>query len=263
MPVGALERVARLPAPLLRPWRRVARRWRRWAADPARLVAAARRGPFWRVAPLRRNFGVGAGQPIDRYYIESFLAEHAGDVRGRVLEVADDTYTRRFGGERVTCADVLHVRPGHPGATIIADLTAADHIPSDTFDCVILTQVLQFVFDTRAVLHTAHRILRPGGTLLATIPCTSRISTYDEAQWGEFWRVTSMGAGRLFGQVFPADGLEVRAYGNILTAVAAMHGVVTAELSRHELDHRDPDFEVLIAVRAVKATAVPSATTPG
>jgi hypothetical protein len=37
----------------------------------------------------------------------------------------------------------------HPGATIVGDLTRADHIPSDSFDCVNLTQTLQFIYDVR------------------------------------------------------------------------------------------------------------------
>ena len=48
---------------------------------------------------LSRDFGFDRGTPIDRYYIESFLSTHASDIRGHVLEVADNTYTRRFGGD--------------------------------------------------------------------------------------------------------------------------------------------------------------------
>ena len=61
-------------------------------------------GPFGRLhrlKPFRPLFGFGYGQCIDRYYIEKFLAAHAADIYGRVLEVADNSYTRRFGGTRV------------------------------------------------------------------------------------------------------------------------------------------------------------------
>ncbi|MDP2660390.1 MAG: methyltransferase domain-containing protein, partial [Dehalococcoidia bacterium] len=125
-------------------------------------------GALRRLQPTSRMFGTDRGRCIDRYYIENFLASHAPDIRGLVLEIGDDTYTRRFGGDRVAKSDVLHFQQGNPGATIVADLTCANHIPSESFDCIILTQTLQFIYDVRAALATLSRILKPGGVLLAT-----------------------------------------------------------------------------------------------
>jgi SAM-dependent methyltransferase len=205
-----------------------------------------------RIVPVRPRFGFGQGQCIDRYYIESFLDRYAADIQGHVLEIADSVYTRRFGGERVTHSDVLHVTPGHPGATIIADLTKAHHIPSETFDCIILTQTLQFIYDVRAVLLTLHRILRPGGVLLATFPGISQIARYDMERWGEYWRFTSLSSRMLFTEVFPEDCVTVQTFGNVCTAIAFLHGFISAELSQRELDYYDPTYEVLITVRAIK-----------
>ena len=104
------------------------------------------------VRPIRRDFGWREGQPIDRYYTEEqFLAEYKNDIRGRVLEIGDNRYTLKFGGNRVVQSDVLGF-PGSSGPTIQADLTKADHIPSALFDCVILTFTLQFIFDVRAAI---------------------------------------------------------------------------------------------------------------
>ena len=74
--------------------------------------------------------------PIDRYYVEKFLTKEASSVHGRVLEIGDNAYTMQFGGNKVTQSDILHVKEGNPKATIIGDLTSADHIPSNAFDCV-------------------------------------------------------------------------------------------------------------------------------
>jgi len=41
-------------------------------------------------------------------------------------------------------------------------------------------------------------------------------------------------------------------YGNVLAATAFLHGLAAEELTREELDHRDPDYELLIGVRAQK-----------
>lgn len=189
---------------------------------------------------------------IDRYYIERFLQEHAGDIRGRVLEIADSRYTHQYGGERVIQADVLHVDPNNPNATITGDLTAADHIPSHLFDCIIFTQTLQFIYDFRAAIRTLHRILKPQGVLLATCHGISKISRGDMDHWGEYWRFTTRSASSLFAETFVKDSTTVQAHGNVLAAIAYLHGLTWEELSPAELDFHDPDFELLITVRAVK-----------
>jgi SAM-dependent methyltransferase len=195
--------------------------------------------------------------PIDRYYIERFLEQNAHDIRGRVLEMRDDQYTRRFGGDRVKQADVLHPTPDNPKATIVADLTRAEHLPSDVFDCIVLTQVLPFIPDVQAAVRALHRILKPGGVVLATMPGISQIVRYDMDRWGDYWRFTSLSARRAFESGFPEGDLRVEAHGNVLAATAFLHGLSTRDLRPQELDFRDSDYEVLITVRAVKAGATP------
>ena len=226
---------------------------RRGYATPAGWV---RFGSLRRVTPLSREFGYDRGLPIDRYYIERFLAKNASDIRGYVMEIADNTYTLRFGGDRVTRSDVLHVEAGHLNATIVGDLTCADHIPSRNFDCVILTQTLQFIHDVPGVLRTVQRILKPGGVVLVTMPGISPISRYDMERWGHFWAFTTQSARRLFEGVFPQDHVQITAYGNVLTAASFLYGIATEELRKEELDHFDPDYELIIAVRAVKPANV-------
>ena len=216
-------------------------------------VGMVRFGSLRRVTPVSHIAGWDRGRPLDRYYIEAFLARHARDVRGHVLEIGDDHYTRQFGGERVTRSDVLHAFEGNPAATIIADLSHADHIPSDTFDCIIFTQTLQCVYESRAAIRTLHRILRPGGILLATFPGIAAISRPDDDQWGDYWRFTGKGARRLFGEVFPATGLAVDSAGNVLAAAAFLYGLAVEELSTDELEHVDPNYELVITARAQKS----------
>jgi SAM-dependent methyltransferase len=212
-------------------------------------------GSLRRLRPLSRNFGWDrGGPPIDRYYIEGFLERHQDDVSGRVLEVKDDTYTRRFGGDRVERSDVLHPVPGNAVATIVADLTDSDAsaLPSDAFDCVILTQVLPFISDVAAALGSVHRVLRPGGVVLATVPGISQIVRRDMDAWGDYWRFTSLSARSLFEEAFPGGVVEVEAHGNVLAAAAFLYGLSSEELKPEERDHLDPDYEVLITIRAVK-----------
>lgn len=210
-------------------------------------------GDLQRVTPITRSFGFERGLPVDRYYLERFLTAHAEDVHGRVLEFGDNTYTRRFGGEQVTRSDVLHAAEGNPQATIVADLANAGQIPADAFDCVICTQTLQYLYEIRPAIRSLHQILKPGGVLLATVPGISQLSRYDMDRWGEYWRFTSLSARRLFEEVFPGENVAVAAHGNVLTATTFLYGLAVEDLQPDALEHYDPDYELLITLRAVKS----------
>jgi SAM-dependent methyltransferase len=208
-------------------------------------------GSLRRLNPISREFGYDRGLPIDRYYIENFLTDRSPDVRGRVLEIGDATYTHRFGGDRVTKSDVLHVVAGNPAATIIGDLTNSDLIPSDSFDCLILTQTLHLIYNIKDAVQTIDRILKPGGVALVTVPGISQIAI-DE--WKDYWcwSLTSIAAHKLFAKVFPAENVTIEYYGNVLAATAFLQGLATQELTTAELDYRDPSYQMLITIRVVK-----------
>lgn len=226
------------------------RRLTRWPR-----VGKVQFGGLRRVTPVSGEFGADRGLCIDRYYIERFLALHADDIKGRVLEIGDDRYARKYGGFRVTHLDVLHVREGNPKATIVADLAAEVAIPSGTFDCIIATQTLPFIYDVRAAVHSLFRILDSKGVLLATCAGISQVSRYDMERWGDYWRFTSLSVRTLIAEAFPAEGVDVKAHGNVLAAIAFLHGLAAEELEAEELDYCDPDYEVLITARAVKPEA--------
>jgi len=213
-------------------------------------VGAIDFGHFWRLVSISNVWGFDRGLPIDRYYIEQFLQRQSADVRGYVLEVCANTYTTKFGGDRVTKNEVLNLLQS-PGTTIQADLVSAPQIPSNTFDCIICTQTLQLIYDLRSAVATLYRILRPGGILLATFP---GITHTQDAGWSQYWcwSLTPNSARRLFNELFPPDKVHVEAFGNVLAAVSFLHGVAAEELKAEELDFRYPAFDVAITLRASK-----------
>jgi SAM-dependent methyltransferase len=216
----------------------------------ARLKRPALLGTLRRTEPISHIWGYDRGNPVDRYYIESFMEEHRPDVRGRVLEVKDSTYTWRY-SSGVEQADVLDIDPENPDATVVADLSAADQVPADQFDCFILTQTLQLIYDLRGAIYHAHRMLKPGGVLLATVPAVSRIARKQGIEH-DFWRFTPASCNRLFAEHFGEGQVEVRSYGNVLSGIAFLSGMALEELSRAELEKHDPYFPVVLAVRAIK-----------
>ncbi len=204
--------------------------------------------------PVSRVFGFDRGTPIDRHYIERFLEANCEAIRGRVMEVGDATYAREFGGPRVSHCDVLHATADSARATIVGDLSTGRGIPEAAFDCMILTQVLPFIFDVRGAVATCHRALRPGGVVLATVPGISQISRYDMDRWGDFWRFTDLSTRRLFEEAFvPAGGsVNVCARGNVVVAKQFLDGIALEELTPEDLEYDDPDYQLVITVRARK-----------
>jgi SAM-dependent methyltransferase len=209
-------------------------------------------GDLRRVTPIDPNWGFERGTPIDRVYVERFVRSHAAEIRGRVLEIAAPDYTSRF-GTGVEKVDILMATEGNPQATIVGDLAHAPHIPDASFDCAIVTQTLQFVYDVRAALATLHRILAPGGVLLATVPGITKISPPEDEQYGEWWHFTARSLRRLAEEAFGEGAVEIAAYGNVLTAAGFLYGLAASDLRPDELDARDRLYEVIVGLRAVKS----------
>src|SRR5215211_5314803 len=214
-------------------------------------VGGVRFGDFGGVEPVSREFGLDRGRPIDRYYIEGFLARNGGDIRGRVLEIKDSAFTRKYGGDRVTQSDVLDIEETNRRATIVADLSRAGDVPTDAFDCIICTQTLHFIYEIGAAFRTLRRMLKPGGVLLATFPGIGQTGCA-ELDEHYCWALSTMATRRLCEDTYPGVDVEIEAHGNVLAAVAFLEGLAVRELTEEELDHRDPDYELLITLRAVK-----------
>lgn len=213
-------------------------------------------GTLRRLSPISPIFGIDRDLiSVERYYIERFLEKHSADIRGRVLEMGDPAYTLKFGGDRVEHSDVLHYVEGNPQATIVADLTKADNIPDNTFDCIIITQTLQMIYDVKAAIENLHRILKPGGVVLVTSHGITRVARREGVDdWGEYWHFTSQSKRHLFNPIFAAENVQVSTSGNVLSTIASLHGLSHSELELEELEYCDPNYELLVMVRAQKAS---------
>jgi SAM-dependent methyltransferase len=225
-------------------WKPLRQRWRR-LLRPAWLAGTNR------ARPLSPIWGFDRGTPVDRYYIERFIDAHRTDIRGRVLEVHDPRYTTGY-GSKVERGDVLDIDPNNPRATVVADLSTADHVPANTYDCFILTQTLQFIRDPQSALYHAHRILRPGGVLLATVPAVSRLAPHYGPE-RDYWRFTPAGCRELLAPVFGRGAVTVQSFGNVRAACAFLLGLAQEELPRRVLEQHDQYFPLIVAVRGVKA----------
>ena len=203
---------------------------------------------------MSRVFGSDRGRPIDRWYIERFLERHRDDVRGRVLEVAEATYTGWYGDGQVTSSDVLYAVQGLPEATVIGDLTTGDGLPSGAYDCFICTQTLQCIYDVAAAVRGTRELLVPGGVLLCSVPALSQTSRLDRERWGDWWRFTAGSMRRLLEDVYGPGNVTVSAHGNALVAASFLYGLSAEEIDPAALESDDDEYEVVITARAVRTS---------
>lgn len=208
-------------------------------------------GDLDRVKPLSKEFGFDRGGAIDRYYIEKFLEKESDSIKGKVLEIVNNDYTLRFGKNKVTESVILDINKDNPKANLFADLSHAPQIPNDSFDCIILTQTLQFIYDFKAAIATCNRILKPGGTLLLTVPGITPID-YDEDECNWLWSFTDKAMEKLMEEQFHSQSTVIKTYGNVLVASAFLYGMGVSEIRVEDLDYRDPNMQVIITVKAIK-----------
>lgn len=199
--------------------------------------------------PVSRVFGVDRGLPVDRHYIERFLASQRSLVSGTVMEIAEAQYTRRFASGQVRSL-VLRTTGDAAPDVVIGDLTRPDTLPAGTVDAFICTQTLNFIFDVRRAVEGLHAVLRPGGHALVTVAGLCQVSRYDAERWGDHWRFMPQSIERLFHEVFGADNVQVTVYGNSYAAACLMKGFATEECDTALLDRPDPDYPVVIAIKA-------------
>jgi SAM-dependent methyltransferase len=200
------------------------------------------------VRPASRTFGFERGLPIHRYYVQRFFETHSNQIRGRCLEFHDSGHVRTYGGGRPSRIDILDLSAENPDATIVADITKPNDIPSDTFDCIVCVHVLHLVYEADVFTRELHRLLAPGGTLFVAVPGTSMI----DPNWPEYRRWTALGVRTLLGQFFRPSDIRVEPYGNSLAAAAEMRGLASDEIAPWELNVKDDLFQVEVCGLAVK-----------
>ena len=217
--------------------------FRELARRTYRLVLSPR-GRLLLGPPLSRDLGMDRGVAVHRDFIERFLGAHRSYIRGRCLEFGEDRYTSAYGTPE--SVDILNVDDSNPRATIVADLTQPNELPSDRWDCIVCTQVLHLVTDPWAVVREMGRILTPGGALIVAVPTITRIHPL----WTEYWRFTPEGLALLLSKSF--DKVSVEGYGNSIVAAGMMRGLTVHEFLKSERQAHDHRFTVEVCGLAIK-----------
>lgn len=198
--------------------------------------------------PISVKYGFDRGKPVDRLFIERFLEENKRAIRGKCLEVVDNSYTVRFGGTRVTTSDVIDIFPTAK-ANIHGDLrNLRESIADNEYDCLIVTQTFNVIDDYGAAIAECRRILKPGGTLLVTMPTVS-------PAWNlaiNLWRFTPESSRYVFEKFFDPKKITISAFGNKPLAEAFWLGMAVEDMATEEITRKDESFPVIVGIQAVK-----------
>jgi hypothetical protein len=196
--------------------------------------------------PLSRVFGLDRGQPIDRMWIESFLARHGAPISGKAVEVGGTHYARRF---YPNCtAYCLRLSDNGSPNCVVCDLEAGDKGLMETFDVFVATQVFNFIFETRAALRHTASMLKPEGFLVGSVAAITQVSRYDADRWGHFFSFTRPAWERLLEEVF--EEVRVESYGNVDVACAFLNGLSVEDVPPSLLEYHDPDYPVVLCFKA-------------
>jgi hypothetical protein len=185
------------------------------------------------------------GPGVAEAYVDTFLRRHGDRLCGRVLEIGSVGKAAAIGGDHVR--QVVAV----PQLAGLADPPPA----GGPFDCILLSLVSHGSDELEAALRRLGTIIAGQGALLATLPGTTH-NVCDGARGEGRWNFTAAAVRRLFERAFPGATVEVEAFGNVLSSIAALYELPAGELRREELDHGDPDYPLLIGA-CVTAPAGP------
>jgi SAM-dependent methyltransferase len=226
--------------------------WRSWP-----LIRQLRAMQFRRLRPFWNGGGRGRLSVI-RYYWHDFLEKHRTDIQGRGLEVGDTSTIRHYGGSALTQADAIDLTAHSPEVKVVADLSRADHVTPEVYDCFVNQFTMAVIYDVEAAVYHAIRLLKPGGVLLINFWCVD-FYLYRGLDMGTgaplymYWWFTPIGVENLLRSLALNErDYQVTVYGNLLTRMAFLMNLPAEELTQEELDFADPGQPLLICVRVVK-----------
>lgn len=197
----------------------------RW--EPTRVVPD---GPRWKASRDPRRVGVGS------YYIAGRLIRHVAPVlerhcRGRLLDLGCGLvpyygiYAPRI--EASVCVDWPQTGHASVHLDVHADLNAALPLRTDAFDTVLLTDVLEHIARPAELVAEIARVLRPGGTLVATTPFLYWL----HEQPHDYYRYTEFALRRFCDEA----GLEVFSLDTYGGAIDVVIDIVAKHLAFSEL----------------------------
>jgi glycosyltransferase involved in cell wall biosynthesis len=207
-------------------------------------------GDLDRLTPISSPFGSDRGVAIDQFYLDNFFSSKSLCIQGETLEIGSNLYGKQYGGNQVTKYDSwnLDVLNHH---TIAGDVMYnISEIADNSYDCIILAQKLNHIYDVKTALYTCCRLLKSGGSLLLTVPGLTPVNKSSDENF--YWSFTDKSIELLLKEVFLGSDPEIFVYGNVYTATAFLHGLVRTEIPLNKYIYFDTQYQVTITAKVTK-----------
>ncbi|MBD2418988.1 class I SAM-dependent methyltransferase [Anabaena cylindrica FACHB-243] len=202
-------------------------------------------GDLKKAVPICQAFGLTRGTPVDRYYLSKYLEEIQTQISGNILEIGGipkdkDFYEVNPG----TSYQIMNIEPG-PGIDIVGDAHDTSLIQPESFDSIVIFNVLEHCYAPWQIVENIYTWLKPGGKCFAMVPSAIRL----HATPMDYWRPLPDAFAWMF-RNFSQQKLYV--YGNPTSVIASYHGIAVEELTSEELDAFHPDYPVATCIVAEK-----------
>lgn len=202
---------------------------------------------------LSNDFGFSRGTPIDRFYLEKFLLNNKEFIKGECLEFGSDFYLKKF-NSKISSFNVFTsiIDKNSNKNTIKGDLSIIENLPFEKYDCIICTNVLNFIYDIDSAVKGLHKMLKKNGVCLITLAgFSTHISRYDMDRWGDYWRLSKLSSIKIFEKNnFKIE--EIETYGNVYLATAQMKGHCVEDIDPELLNEVHNDYQIIITLRITK-----------
>ncbi len=197
--------------------------------------------------PIERDFGSNRGKPLDRYYIEEFIEKNRSIIRGKVLEIGDDRYSKKYLDN--SQINVLRGKNNRNYINHEGDLLDFNSLKSiGKFDTLILTNVINFIYEYDIAIKNIAKLITKDGKCLFSVSGLSGLSKFDNERWGDYWRFSEKSLYLSLKKHF--HNVEIDYFGNASVAAASILGIVTEDLPESTLKIKDYDYPVIIVAIA-------------
>lgn len=196
--------------------------------------------------PFRPSMGSSKNRvTIGRRFITNFITQNRTQIKGDILEIGREVYKNKIPEQNInsyTCLDIEE----HPDVEIVADIQNMPQVGSGKFDTILCTQVLEHVPNPFLAANELHRVLKPGGRLIVTVPFLNNYHMEPH----DYWRYTEYGLSNILKDF---SSCKVESHGSTYHHLLATLGFCEAEM-KFEVKERPgfPKFPVIVSAIAQK-----------